>query len=105
MAKAPSSPLDRIKQLDEEKQKIIKEAKEEAITKINALVGELNELGDGDYKLTNNNAPARKSKRGPCPHCKFETVPHHDGRQHRSQGEKKKPFSQKELEALELTKV
>lgn len=40
----------------------------------------------------------------PCPICKYLTVPHHDGRHHRSQNPKA-PYTQDELEAYQMAKA
>lgn len=41
----------------------------------------------------------------PCTICKFITDPPHDSRKHRGQGDKKRPFTPKELEEFHMTKV
>jgi hypothetical protein len=41
----------------------------------------------------------------PCSVCNFITTPNHDARKHRAQGENKKAFNAKELEAFGLKKV
>jgi len=47
----------------------------------------------------------RQAKGGPCPVCDFETVPPHDKRSHRSQGEDKQPFTAQELAEKGLTRI
>jgi hypothetical protein len=81
-------------------------------------VAELNELGF-HYTLSEgasttsaaraprkaaSQVPKRQAKDVPCPTCKFKTIPHHDGRMHRSQ-KTKKPFTVEEFMEKGLTKV
>ena len=47
----------------------------------------------------------RAAPSGACTICNFETDPPHDGRKHRSQGDDKRPFTSKELAALEMKRV
>lgn len=106
MAKA--SVLDRIRQLDEEKAKLMEGAKSEVMERVNAAIAELNELGF-NFRLTEGGRDGgrkgtRTIKDAPCPVCKFKTYPLHDKRSHRTQ-KTKKPFSQDELDAKGLVKV
>jgi hypothetical protein len=115
------SVRDKLKALDEERNKLLEAAKTEALEQAERAVAELNELGfhyrlvEGAVKAprkTGEQAPrktvaeAEASKHLPCPICKFKTDPHHDGRAraHRSQ-KTKKPFTDAELAKLRLTKV
>ncbi len=41
----------------------------------------------------------------PCTVCNFATVPNHDARKHRAQGDDKKPFTAKQLEELGMKKA
>jgi hypothetical protein len=41
----------------------------------------------------------------PCTICKFITDPAHDSRKHRGQGDKKRPFTPKELEEHHMVKL
>lgn len=52
--------------------------------------------GKGVKRVTNTDQP--------CKVCGFKTVPYHDGRQHRSQTEKK-PFTAKELSDMGMKKA
>lgn len=109
MAKAPLTPLERIKQLDDEKRKIMAEAKGEAMERVNSAIQDLNSLGFS-YQLTEG-TPRRRAtdqpesgRKGtrqvnpdrPCPICGFKTIPPHDARAHRSQ-EPKARFTAEEL--------
>ena len=101
------SVLQRLKQLDAERNKLLDEAKKEALQRAEQAVAELNELGFS-YQLLEPGARRQAtaepgSKKGtrtvkdaPCPICHFKTEPLHDGRSHRTQ-ETKKPFSDEEL--------
>lgn len=53
------------------------------------------------YKASGNG----KTTGGSCPVCQFSTSPHHDGRQHRSQGKHKHPFTDAELSDMQMVKV
>ena len=100
--------VERIKQLDVERERILSEAKNEALSKAQEAVAELKALGIS-YDLREAATPKRKPKRqakgGPCPICAFETAPPHDARRHRTQGDDRRPFTADELAELGLTKV
>jgi hypothetical protein len=111
--------LDKLKALDEERAKLLEDAKKEALEKAHKAIADLNELGF-DYRLvegpgrsrarkpprqrSEGEAPRRQARDVPCPICEFKTEPHHDGRAHRSQ-EPKKPFNEVELAERGLAKV
>lgn len=104
------SLLARIKKLEEEKLSLIEGAKKEALAKVTEGLEELTSLGF-HYKIVEadkipgpRKAP-RKISDGPCPICKFATEPPHDARRHRSQGDKKQPFTPGELKEMNLTKI
>lgn len=104
---ATLSALERVKKLDAERDKILAEAKEEALGKAREAVAELNSLGF-NYDITSGGKKSkgtRQSKAGACLICEFETLPHHDGRQHRSQGKHKKAFTAADLSQMGMTKV
>ena len=111
MAKEPTA-LELYKKLQEDQKKLIGPAKEEALANAQEAVKVLNELGF-NYELVegvkSSKAGKTKTKEqekgAPCPICDFETSPPHDGRKHRSQGGKKKPFTPEELKQLGLRKV
>jgi hypothetical protein len=103
------SPLQRLKQLDDEKNKILAAAKDEAMSLINQGLTALRGLGF-NYKVSESSGRAsRKGTRTvrdvPCPICGFKTKPPHDRRAHRSQGDNKKPFTAQELNAKGLQKA
>src|SRR5271166_3572432 len=108
------SVRDRLKALNEERDKLLEAAKTEALEQAEKAIAELNELGfhyslvEGPVRAprkTGTEAPEPQTRDAPCPICKFKTDPHHDGRAraHRSQ-KTKKPFTVAELAKLGLTK-
>ena len=116
---ASDNPVERIKQIDQERAKLLGEAKKEALVRANQAVADLVALGF-TYTLVDSQGPTRAkraakkaSRKGtrqikdaPCSICGFKTAPPHDARRHRfSQGKKKRPFTAKELSDLGLKKV
>jgi hypothetical protein len=113
------SVLDKLKALDEERAKLLEDAKKEALEAAHKAIADLNGLGF-DFRLvegpststarkpprqrSEGEAPKRQARDVPCPICEFKTEPHHDGRAHRSQ-DPKKPFTVEELAERGLTKV
>lgn len=61
MAKSESA-IERIKKLDAEREKILSEAREEAMARVTEALTDLNSLGE-NYRLTNSAAP-RGTKKG-----------------------------------------
>jgi hypothetical protein len=115
-----TSVLEKLKALDAQRAELLDDAKKEALDNAEKAVAELNELGF-HYSLTEGatttptaraprkpssqaQAPKRQRRDLPCPICHFKTTPHHDGRMHRSQ-KNKKPFSVEELMEKHLAKV
>jgi len=100
--------LEQLKTLDSQRAKLLEGAKTEAMGKVQEALAELNALGF-HYVITDSVKGARRSVRErkdvPCPICKFKTVPPHDGRRHRAQGMKKKPFTSQELAQLGYAKA
>jgi hypothetical protein len=109
--------LDKIRALDDERAKLLDDAKKEALEAAHKAVSDLNELGfnyrlvEGPSTSTARRPPrersdgeARQARDVPCPICEFKTTPHHDGRAHRSQ-EPKRPFTVEELSEKGLTQV
>ncbi len=106
--------LARIRKLEEERSRLLEDAKEEALGRARAAIAELRELGF-EYQL----ARAAKGGRGgrsaangrgavreaPCPICGFQTQPPHDARKHRGQGDRKRAFTPKQLEEMGLERV
>ena len=92
----------------------IETPKAEAITELLAdrakIDEQLAQLGHSDGKPA---AKKRGTREGagtvdpdkPCSVCNFVTVPNHDARKHRAQGDAKKAFTAKELEAFGLKKA
>jgi hypothetical protein len=113
--------LEKLKALDAQRAQLLEDAKKEALDNAEKAVAELNELGF-HYTLTEGattspstaraprkstsktQAPKRQARDLPCPICHFKTMPHHDGRMHRSQ-KSKKPFTVEELMERHLAKV
>jgi hypothetical protein len=111
--------LEKLKALDAQRAQLLDDAKKEALDNAEKALAELNELGF-HYTLTegatttsaarraprkaSSQAAKRQARDLPCPICKFKTIPHHDGRMHRSQ-KTKKPFTVEELTEKGLTKV
>ena len=107
-----TSVLDKIKELDKQRDKLLKQAKKVAHDKATNAVEELNSLGF-HYELVERKSSSsgnvsrqsvRKRKDVPCPLCNFKTTPPHDGRAHRSQTSKA-PFTEKELRERGLSRV
>jgi hypothetical protein len=105
-----SDVLDRIRKLDEEKRKLLSEARDQALAKANQAIEELRELGF-NYRLTEGSArstsPERSAARKPqagaaCPICGFATEPPHDKRSHRTHPA---PFTDAELSAKGWRKI
>jgi hypothetical protein len=113
--------LEKLRALDAQRAQLLDDAKKEALDNAEKAVAELNELGF-HYSLTEgastpsaslraprktpkaSKATKRQPRDVPCPICHFKTMPHHDGRMHRSQ-KSKKPFSVEELMERHLAKV
>ena len=106
-----STALDQIKKLDEQRNKLLDNAKGEALARVEEALEELNALGFS-YTLHEDSVRGRGVRRGirqkndgPCPICNFKTNPPHDGRRHRAQGNRKQPFTNNELSAMGYSKV
>jgi hypothetical protein len=108
--------LQQIKKLDEERAKLLKNAKADALARAEEAIKELIGLGF-EYELTEygtkakakpRKAGARKAidhtPKGMCPICEYATNPPHDKRSHRAQA-KKKPFTDAELEQRSMERV
>ncbi len=111
-AQDKGSALEQVRKLREQADKLMDEAKAEALGKVEKGIEDLNSLGF-HYRLVEAEEPARRTREkvsarqksdGPCPICNFKTDPAHDGRRHRSQ-EPKKPFTAAELKEMSITKV
>jgi len=105
-----STALDQIKKLDEQRSKLMDNAKSEALARVQDALDELNALGFG-YALSENargrggRRGVRQKNDGPCPICNFKTSPAHDGRRHRAQGSRKTAFTNSELSSMGYSKV
>jgi hypothetical protein len=110
--------MDQLKALDDQRAKLIEDAKRTALEKAHKAVAELNDLGF-KYALTDSKrgsapkaakaqgGPAgakRRQRDAPCPICHFKTSPPHDARSHRGQ-QPKRPFSAAELSQRHFTVV
>jgi hypothetical protein len=109
--------LEKLKELEAQRTALIDEAKKAALEKAEAAIAELNVLGFAYFLGSEHQpkAPRRKKSDGEkgarhtpsdtaCGYCGFKTEPLHDKRSHRSQT-KKRPFTEKELEQLGMTRV
>lgn len=117
VAKEPTkeTALEKVLKLQAEMAKIAEEAKAEALAQAEAAIETLNSLG-GEYYLGQGGAPyytdrlkktvkrAQKTE-GECPICQFATEKFHDGRQHRKQGNDKRPFTDEELMEMGMRRV
>lgn len=111
-ASEKTSALEKVRALREEADKLMEEAKAEALEKAEKAIADLNSLGltyrlsEGEELHAHGHAKrvTRKKLDKACPVCKFKTEPLHDGRLHRSQ-KVKKPFTDAELKERSLVKV
>jgi DNA repair exonuclease SbcCD ATPase subunit len=102
VAEKPSS-IDKALKAMEELEGLKQAAIDELLEQRKDIDSKLAKLGYGEPKAK---APAaKKDQTKPCTICKFLTVPPHDGRVHRSQGEHKKPFTDAELAQQGLKKA
>ncbi len=105
-----NTALEQIKKLDDQKNKLRDQAKHEGLSRAMEAIEEVNSLGFS-YSISERGSArgtrggVRQKKDAPCPICKFKTSPAHDGRRHRSQGNKKTAFTNNELAALGYSKV
>lgn len=100
------SVLDQLKKLDEQRAQLLAGAKDEALKKAEAAIADLTALGFA-YSLTEGGSTKKKTgTRNTDPakkHCDICDMNGHDGRAHRSQGDKKKKFTAAELKELGLS--
>jgi hypothetical protein len=101
------SALQRLKELDNERQRIMEQATTEARRRVDEALDGLNALGKR-FRLVEDNSGGRKGTRqvkdAPCKICGFRTVPPHDARRHRGQ-RTKKPFTNDELQSMGMRKT
>lgn len=114
-----NNPAQRLKELDEERSKLLDSAKNEALARAEQAVSDLRALGfmyslsvDGPKpaRIVKGKPSAKGVKGGvaakPCQLCKFLTDPPHDRRKHRFHPKaKKRAFNAAELTELALKKV
>jgi hypothetical protein len=81
----------------EDFQRLQKKAAEEFEAQKNELEQSMRLFGIGGTVQAKTKAAPKAEKTGPCPICKFETIPYHDGHQHRFQGKDKKPMTDDRL--------
>lgn len=122
MAKAPTSqlsPMEELEQLDRRREELRKQVHDEAHGRLKSELDRFNGMNLGrTYELRETgarsgrqaSAESRKGTRSvnaerPCPICGFKTIPPHDARAHRSQGEKKRAFTAEELSSKGMTKA
>jgi hypothetical protein len=100
--------LSQIRKLDDRRSRLLGEAKDAALQLVQEAIRDLNALGFSYRiveKASQGHGERRKKSEGPCPICEFRTSPRHDGRKHRSQGHKKKPFNAQELTQFGLKRA
>jgi hypothetical protein len=109
--------LEQLKKLDEQRTKLIEDAKAAAMKKVQEGIDDLTAIGFlcklVEIKDEEPSARKRGAREGagqvdpnkPCSVCNFLTSPNHDARKHRAQGDNKKPFTAKDLEQFGLKKV
>jgi len=109
--------IDRIRQLDKQRNQIIQAEKGRALEQANRAIAALNSMGfsyhlvDGAHRPAKRNAIRRKAngkgrvRDAACPICNFRTAAPHDARKHRGQGKRKRPFTPNELADLGLKKA
>lgn len=107
---AEQSNLERLKELDAEREKLVDASVSEAIAQINNLISELSALGQTFELVKVDGRKTRKAsstsrEKSQCTICKFDTIPQHDGRTHRDQRENKRPYTDKELAKHGLVKA
>jgi hypothetical protein len=108
------SSIERIKELDKERARLLDSAKKEALSRAEQAVADLNALGFA-YRLVNSigRAKTARASRGGtrtikdkvCPVCDFKTKPPHDRRAHRFSKAKKRPFTAAELKEKGYVRV
>lgn len=104
--------MDQIKRLQDQISSLQLEAREQLVAQASQAIQDLNRMGF-DYRLVQGSrrsrstggATRRSDPTKPCPVCKFRTVPFHDARTHRSQGNNKKVFTADELRELGLKRA
>ncbi len=112
MAKSPiNAARDELAQIEKRREEIMTGLRGSAEGDLRQALRDFNALGLGvSYELR---AVGRSSRRGtrsvdpnrPCPICGFKTIPPHDARAHRAQGDKKRAFTAEELTAKGLRKA
>lgn len=112
MAKSPMNARDELAQIDKRREEIMAGLRGSAEGDLRKALREFNDLGLGvTYELrVAGRGGSRKGTRQAdpdraCPICGFKTIPPHDARAHRAQGDKKKAFTAEELSAKGLRKA
>lgn len=103
MAKKPST-IDKFRELQQHAEDARLAARDEILLKAKKILTELKQLGF-TYQLIEHKGGKRVGAMSFCPVCRFETIPQHDGRTHRFQGDEKKPLTRYELRKLGFQKV
>jgi hypothetical protein len=109
------SAHDELKQLEKRREELRAQLRSDAEAGLRQSLVDFNNLNFGvTYELREaRRGRGQGSRRGTrqvnaeraCPICGFRTIPPHDARAHRSQGDKKKAFSAEELSAKGLQKA
>jgi hypothetical protein len=101
-----SSATERALKAKAEMESLFQAAIDEQLAIIKEAEGRLSELGYGApvRKAGKTGITRQRDPNAPCAICNFVTVPNHDARKHRGQGDSKKAFTAKELDELGLKK-
>jgi hypothetical protein len=107
---AKQSVLDRLAELNTEREGLLAQATQEAMDKANQAIAALNGLGHSHtYKLVEERAKGKTTggtrEAAACSVCGFKTNPPHTARRHAKQGDNTKPFTAAELNEQGLEKV
>lgn len=111
MAKSSMNARDELAQIEKRREELMSGLRGSAEGDLRKALRDFNDLGLGvTYELR---ATGRASRRGTrqvdperaCPICGFKTIPPHDARAHRAQGDKKKAFTAEELTTKGLRKA
>ncbi len=107
MATAKKSALEAWREQQNAANNLRDSAIQELLNQRKAIDAQLAEFGHGDSGARSGRGSGVKrpvDPNKPCGICGFATVPNHDGRKHRSQGDKRKPFTAAALSDMGMSK-
>jgi hypothetical protein len=85
----------------EDFQRLQKKAREDFEATKNQIEQSMQPFGVGSSAAYKTTSADKQERAGPCPICKFETIPHHDGRKHKFQGKGQgAPFTEDQMKEL-----